>query len=150
MAQKRRRAGIATRQERGSKSNPRRSESAEKTRSFSRPSAHKQSNVPQAINSPVALKFGKRAALNSGDTDPNGDQLLISSMLTKSLGIPNTGSLPQNAAKKQRQEGLFKILKDFEEQLETGYHVDQSLNRSVSMKRDRSTGAKSKQIFAIQ
>ena len=48
-------------------------------------------------------------------------------------------------ASSKTREGLFKILKDFEEQLDTGYHVDRNLNRSVSVKRDRSHGAKSKQ-----
>lgn len=48
-------------------------------------------------------------------------------------------------ASSNTRDGLFKILKDFEEQLDTGYHVDRNLNRSVSVKRDRSHGAKSKQ-----
>jgi len=72
-------------------------------------------------------------------------------MLTKSLGIPVASSLnPKAGASKvaQKQDNLFKIFKEFEEKMEMGFRLDkQMLNRSVSVRRDKSTGAKTKQSF---
>ena len=79
LAQKRRRAGIATRQEpRSSKSNVVRRESGEKSRSISRAT----NNAPNkqvaaatvAMSSPVNLKQTEQ-------------ELMLASMLTKSLGV---------------------------------------------------------------
>ena len=79
------------------------------------------------MNSPVALKMAQRAGgVNSGGEPDARDQLLLSNILTKSLGMPPTISLNQRGAgaggsgaatKKHTQEGsgIFKILKDFEE-----------------------------------
>ena len=79
------------------------------------------------MNSPVALKMAQRVegVKSGGEPDPR-DQLLLSNILTKSLGMPPTVSLNQRnavaggsgtATKKHTQEagGIFKILKDFEE-----------------------------------
>lgn len=42
-------------------------------------------------------------------------------------------------------DNLFKIFREFEEKLDMGFHIDsQTLNRSVSIKRERSNGAKSR------
>ena len=80
------------------------------------------------MNSPVALKMAQRVeGVKSGGGEPDPrDQLLLSNILTKSLGMPPTVSLNQRnagaggsgaATKKHTQDGsgIFKILKDFEE-----------------------------------
>ena len=101
------------------------------------------------MNSPVHLKQivqGLNSQSGGGvGVDPSAEQLMMTSMLTKSLGIPPTSQLNNGVGKQTTRDGLFKILKDFEEQLEIGNQADRGLNRSVSVKRDRSQGAKSKQ-----
>ena len=85
-----------------------------------------KSQLYQSMNSPVALKMAQRVeGVKSGGGEPDPrDQLLLSNILTKSLGMPTTMSLNQKGAggsgaatKKHNQEGsgIFKILKDFEE-----------------------------------
>lgn len=78
-----------------------------------------------AINSPVNLKSfvkGLNSASANCDQALMSDQLMVTSILTKSLAVPNNKQVEQqNAASSKTREGLFKILKEFEEQLETGF-----------------------------
>ena len=49
---------------------------------------------------------------------------MLSNVLTKSLGVPQTNLLNNKKLKKKNKDGLYKIFKDFEERMETGFTLD--------------------------